>query len=78
MLCFTSGRRCCPGDFLWLRWCRLALCLRCRLLRRNGQRAVPDAVKHPLRMLRVPDKPAREAATDSHLRDMNHVLCEFY
>ena len=78
MLCFTSGRRCCPGDFLWLRWCGLALHLRCRLLRCNRQRAIPDAVKHPLRMLRVPDKPAREAATDSHLRDMNHVLCEFY
>ena len=76
MSCFASGCRCCPGDFLWLRWCGLALCLRCRLLGRNRQRAVPDAVKDPLRMLCVPDKPARKAATDSHLRDMNHVLCE--
>ena len=76
MLCFASGRRRCPGDFLWLRWSRLALCLRSRLLGRNRQRAVPNAVKDPLRMLCVPDKPARKAATDSHLRDMNHVLYE--
>jgi hypothetical protein len=75
MLCFD---RRCPGDFLLLCWGGLALCVRRRRLGCKGQRAVLDAIKHPLRVLRVPNKPARKAAADGHLRDMDHVLCTIF
>ena len=69
----SFGRRC-PGNFLLLRWGRLALRLRRRRLGCEGQRAILDTIKHPLRMLRVPNEPARKTAADCHLRDMDHVL----
>jgi hypothetical protein len=62
-----------PSNLL-LRWRRLALHLRRRSLRREGQRAILDPVQHALCVLRVSNKPSREAAADRNFRNVDHVL----
>ena len=68
-----------PGDLLLWHWRGFAFCLgRSGGLRGGGQRSILDAVQHALRVLRIPYEPAREAAADRNLGDVDHILFYHY
>ena len=63
-----------PSNLLLLCWRGLALRLRRRGLRCEGQRTILYPVQHALRMLRVSYEPTRKAAADRDLRNVDHIL----